>query len=68
MEQNNNAQQRLARLDDHDRQVLKMEMRPAQMLSLIGSIICLVWLFLFLLLFKLVWVAIIGAAVIGIGN
>lgn len=68
MEQNNNAQQRLARLDDHDRQVLKMEMRPAQMLSLILSVVSLVWLFVFLLAFKLAWVAIIGAAIISIGN
>ena len=65
MEQMGFPKQRLARLEERDRQVLNTEMRPARMLSLMLSIVSIVWLFVFLLLFKLVWVAIVGAALIG---
>lgn len=65
---NNDLPQRMARLEERDREVLKTEISPAKTLALIGSVLCLVWLFLFLLLFKMVWVAIVGAAAIGIGN
>lgn len=68
MEQMGFPKQRLARLEERDRQVLNTEMRPARMLSLMLSIVSIVWLFVFLLLFKLVWVAIVGAALISIGN
>lgn len=68
MEQMDFSKQRLARLEERDRQVLNTEMRPARMLSLMLSIVSIVWLFVFLLLFKLVWVAIVGAALISIGN
>lgn len=65
---NNDFPQKRAPMEEHDQNVLKVEMQPAKSLALIGNAISLLWLLLFLLLFQLVWTAIVGAALISIGN
>lgn len=56
---NNDFLQKRAPMEEHDQNVLKVEMQPAKSLALIGNAISLLWLLLFLLLFQLVWTALL---------
>lgn len=68
MDTNNIGRQRLARLEEHDREVLKTDMSPAKTCFYIGVALSVAFFLLAVFLFDKYWLGLVGAVLLAGGG